>query len=1022
MTRVDWEDPNQTMQAVTVGAFQEGAPIHADPSVFAEGKEEPHAHLVPQSVDPGKPLTLSLNGRWRFQILGRPDDTPADFATGGTDGREWSDISVPGHWELQGFGQPIYTNIQYPFTPTPPRVPAENPTGLYRTEFDLPGHWENRPVFITFEGVDSCLELWLNGHRVGYSQVSRCPAEFNLTPALRPGRNILAARVLRWCDGTYLEDQDMWWLSGIFRDVWLRSEERLHLRDLALTPRMSANQGELSIRADLRNLVQDSVRAQFTFRLRNPSGTAVAEIAAVELTLAGGQTRTWQGTLSVGNVQAWSAEAPALYRLEVEQRCEGRTRIWTQGVGFRSIQIQAGQLLINGRAILLYGVNRHEFDPDHGRTVTETQMRRDLELLKQHNFNAVRTSHYPNHPRWLELCDEAGIYVIAEADLETHGLQDQLSRDPAWREAYLDRARRLVLRDRNHPSVIAWSLGNESGSGPNCEAMAVCIRAIDGSRPLNYHHAGTADYVDWITLHYPRHRDMIDLLADPAGRGRPVLLEEYGHATGNCLGHLDETWKLIRREPRLIGGFIWEWCDHGLRKPDGGLAYGGDFGEAIHDGKWCIDGLVLPDRGLKPGVLEAKKVFEPAELTLSDDRRQLTVTNRRFHTSLHDLILHYQVTDAGKPLSGGPLQGTLDLPEVKPGRRASIDLPQALQALAPAADRILTLSLVTRQATPWIPAGHEVAWEQFDFSDLACETAALPARFSVPMVSEDEEAGRLSLAAAGTRVEIDRQTGDITSLSWEGERIDVRGGRLNLWRARLDNDIAFEAAWQKAGYHRLSPASVRVESSEGADQGGGLAIHRLWRNPEGWECFREIVQLAINEEGAVRLTQSVQPCRTDLPTLPRLGLRFTLPGGLDTAEWFGRGPQENLCDRKRGARLGRFQATVDELNVPYIVPQECAMRSDVRELILHGEGRPCLKISSSQAFIFSLRRHSVEALDSAGHQEELRPDPEGRLELCLDHRQAGTGNTSLRSERLPAYQVPALPARWQLLLAPCRPH
>ncbi len=1017
MASIDWEDDGfgRHLAGNIAPATATNAPHWENPAVFAVGKAPAHAPLYPQAETPpanttapltDSPWCLCLDGRWKFQRLDQPSAAPANFAAPEFDDSAWPDIEVPGHWQLQGFGQPIYTNIQYPFPPTPPRVPATNPTGLYRTTFTLPLNWTNLPVLITFEGVDSAFELWLNGQPVGYSQVSRCPAEFNLTPFLQAGRNHLAARVCQWSDGTYLEDQDMWWLSGIFRTVWLRAETTLHLRDVILHPNLAA--GTLAVELHLENLdAPNHVGGRLHVALLDPNHQPAAAEANLDIQLDNQQNSVRQLEFTLAKPIPWTAETPNLYSLLITLDSHTQQRSYRLQCGFRTVAIADGKLLLNGVPIKLRGVNRHEFNPRSGRLLGETDMLTDIRLLKQHNFNAVRTSHYPNHPRWLELCDQFGLYVIAEADLETHGLQDTLSNDPAWRAAYLDRAERLVGRDRNHPSVIAWSLGNESGNGPNTQAMATRIRALDPSRPINYHHAGTADYVDWVTMHYPTLQNIRDFLANPATSGRPVLLEEYGHVTGNALGNLPEYWQLIDSEPRLIGGFIWEWCDQGLlkRHPDGRetYAYGGDFDDQPNDGKWCIDGLVLPDRTPKPALLEAKRVHQPVDLHLDHQHPgRLLLHNRRHHASLADLAGHWQLLVDGLSVANG----TCKIPTVAAGNWGHVDLPETASASRPGREALLELSLRLHTDTIWADAGHEVAWQQFM---LPTKTPPPPPPPRQPAFSIHPTTTRLALQTDKLTCSFERKTGEMVGLEFPGGNLPLRGPQLAIWRAPLDNDQPFLQDWLAAGYNRLTCHSVDCQT-----EAGNLVISRHWGPAADTIRFAEKLRAALSPAGALHLFHTTTPATYNLPTLPRLGLRFFLPTTCNQVRWYGRGPHECLCDRRQGARLGLHAATVDELEVPYIVPQENGMRCDLRWLEIRIDTTTALRLAASEPFSFSLRRHTSEQLTTARHREELVDGD--CLELCVDYRHAGTGNTSLRAERLQKYQIPPSLHSWLLTL------
>lgn len=952
---IDWEDN---------GFFdgRDGAADAPDPGggrdwenqrIFARGKLPAHSVLPPD------PQTVrSLNGAWRFHLADCPEHTPAGFHLPAFDDSAWSAITVPGHWELQGHSQPIYTNIQYPFEPNPPFVPAANPTGCHRRAFTVPDSWDGQEVFLVFDGVESGFHLWINGVAAGYSQVSRCAAEFRITDLLHPGENLLAVRVYRWTDATYIEDQDMWWLSGIFRDVYCYTAPRTQIWDVATQVDLADDhrRAEVAVRIAVRGAENHATTVEATLSAPTGEVAATAETAVPP----GGATAI---RLVVGHPRLWTAETPALHRLRLRLRQDGATIQETAlNIGIRSVGIRDGQLLINGRSVKLRGVNRHEFHPERGRTVTAAEMIRDLCLLKRHNFNAVRCSHYPDHPRWYELCDEYGIYLIDEADLESHGMREQLTNDETWRAAYIDRLERLVLRHRNHPCIIAWSLGNESGTGPNTEAMAARARELDPTRPINYHHAGCASYVDWVGMHYPRLDQMREKIADPATRGRPILLEEYGHAMGNALGNFKEYWDLIMAEPRLIGGFIWEWRDHGLAQtlPDGTtrFAYGGDFGDTPNDGHFCIDGLLHPDQTPKPALEEVKRVFQPLSATCADGVIRVV---SRLDAGCLELVARYRLAGDGEELAAGELSRFTLLPDTC--REFPVELPACRSR-----ETFLTVSFHLADDHPWAPAGHELAWEQFPVSAAPAESR--PAADFTPAAAADLPA-------------------------WI-----VAGPHLNVWRAPLDNDSGFAKAWRERGINRL-----RAQPANGKTQ---------WLNSAGEVLFTDV--LAYQRTGGIiKATHRVEPA-DNLPTLPRLGVRLTLSGALATAAWYGPGPQETLCDRAYGARVGTFSEQIDNLSVPYVFPQENGMRVDCRWLALTDATGNGLLVRGNPTFTWSVRRHTVEDLETASHRHELpRRDT---LELCLDWKQAGTGNTSLRAERLPPYLVPALPLEWSFFLIP----
>ncbi|MFA9479771.1 glycoside hydrolase family 2 TIM barrel-domain containing protein, partial [Phycisphaerales bacterium AB-hyl4] len=648
-------------------------------SAFTSHPDEAGAMQGPFAPSPHHRL---LNGRWRFHYATHPALSPRAFHQNDFDDAGWEALDVPGHWQLQGYGRPHYTNVVYPFPVDPPRVPTENPTGSYRRTFHLPDRPADQRFVLRFDGVDAAFHVYLNGEQVGYSQGSRMTAEFDVTDMVREGENLLAVRVYQWCDGTYLEDQDMWWLSGIFRDVSLLTLPKVHVFDLAMRTELDSDyrDASLTVRATLANRFDSRVDSyRLTLRLLDADGRDVLdEPLAGEVNVDPLGEATLSLNTTVCNPAKWSAEQPTLYTLLASLLDDAGQvlEVIPLNVGFRQVQIKAGKLRVNGRAIMLKGVNRHEWDPDRGRAVSLETMIEDVRLMKRHNINTVRTAHYPHDFRWYDLCDRYGLYVIDEADLETHGFEpignwSQLSDDPAWEPAYLDRMQRMVERDKNHPSIILWSLGNESGFGQNHKAMAHWVREHEPTRPLHYEGDGTLEVSDVFSKMYssldevkhiaegrePIHHYGLDVQPDVYGK-RPFILCEYSHAMGNGPGDLHDYWQLFYKHERLQGGCVWEWIDHGIRRrlPDGreDFAYGGDFGDEPHDSNFIADGLVMPDRTPSPGLLEYKHVLAPVHVEAVDlDRGEIRLTNRYDFANLDHLHLAWRVSCDGEVLQSG---------------------------------------------------------------------------------------------------------------------------------------------------------------------------------------------------------------------------------------------------------------------------------------------------------------------------------------------------------------------------------
>ncbi|MER6950609.1 glycoside hydrolase family 2 TIM barrel-domain containing protein [Nonomuraea sp. NPDC000554] len=914
------------------------------------GRLEPRAALRSDAS------TLDLNGDWRFR-LSPVADVPPDFADPGYDDSSWDDLPVPSHWPLHGHGAPAYTNVSYPFPIDPPRVPDENPTGDYRRAFDLPDGWTGGRL--RFEGVESFARVWLNGHELGFSTGSRLPVEFDAGPWLRPGRNVVAVRVHQWSAASYLEDQDMWWLPGIFRDVTL-----------------TRSTADVFVHASYRD-------GHGTISFDGPGLLSVPEL---------GVTNLQPGVEVSVDAEPWSAETPRLYDAAVTLP-EETVRL---RVGFRTISIEDGVLLANGRPLLLKGVNRHEFHPEHGRAVPYETMRADVLLMKRHNVNAVRTSHYPPHPDFLDLCDELGLWVIDECDLETHGFtkvgwRGNPTDDPRFAEACLDRMRRTVERDKNHPSVIMWSLGNEAGVGRNLAAMADWARERDPSRPLHYEGDWSCASTDVYSRMYADHaeveaigRGVEDPLDDPEldarRRKMPFLQCEYAHAMGNGPGGLAEYQELFERYPRLAGGFIWEWIDHGLAHPSLEYAYGGDYGEPVHDSNFVIDGLIFPDRTPSPGLLDLKKVYEPVRFTFGDGVAQ--VSNHHGFRDLSHLSFHAVVEAEGVQVAEFALDvpaagGEVKLPDLPPGE----------------GERWLTVRAVLAADEPWGPAGHEVAWGQTRLP--SSERPAVSVRTAAPVA----RSGEIALGG-GT---FHPRTGRLTGLFG----LDVEGPRLELWRAPIDNDRfgGLATRWRALGLHRLTH---RVDEVELGDE----LVVRTRVAPADTDLGMRATYRWSAAGDALDLTVDVEPEGDWSEPVPRIGVVMSLPAAIGDVTWFGRGPGEAYPDTGMAARVGRWSATVEELQTPYVYPQENGHRADVRWADLTAADGTGIRVTGAPVFGLTARRWTTADLERAAHRPDLVPGD--RVHVNLDLAQQGVGTASCGPGALPTYVLEAGPTTLRL--------
>lgn len=1014
-----------------------------NPSLLAQGRLPARAHFVPRAGAPDMDFAaasrrlLSLNGLWKFLYTSPPLTAPEGFETPDFDDAHWRSLPVPSCWQLHGFGRPHYTNILYPFPVDPPRVPSENPCGCYRREFHWPVDWRGLRAHLRFEGVDSFFEVWVNGRSIGMSKGSRLPAEFDITEALQPGRNVLAVRVLQWSDGSYLEDQDMWWLSGIFREVSLLARPPAHVRDLAVRADLDDRyrDGHLLALLHLRNddTVQQAGSVQCA--LLDDSGRTVWKSAGSRRwELSAGTETVAEFRADIPEVARWTAETPHLYTVVVElSDAKGETReAIPVRVGFRRVEVHDGNLRLNGVPILLRGVNRHEHHPDHGRAVPLEWTEASIRLMKQHNINAVRTSHYPHEPRFYDLCDEYGLYVMDEADLECHGFSltdwNRLSDDPAWEAAYVDRIERMICRDRNHPCVIMWSLGNESGFGRNHRAMAARARELDPTRPIHYEGDRAAEVADVLSQMYTPVEKCIELAHEP-GWTKPLILCEYAHAMGNGPGGLKDYQDAFHANRRLQGGFVWEWMDHGIRRrmPDGReyFAYGGDFGDEPNDGNFVIDGLVFPDGRPSPGLVEYKKVIQPVSVEWADAAAgRLRVINRHDFLSLEYLNATWTVTVGDQVVR----QGALGRLRLGAGRSEEF----AIESFGPPttateAEAWLLITFTLANDTKWAKKGHVVAWDQLSWPVRAPRSSlqAFPAATdSMPVALESENRIEWRLRAGDATWVFDRVGGRLASWSVGGRPLMISGPRLSFWRAPIDNErVGGEGskvwrAWMAAGLrwlqHRLegcrlartSDASVEIAARTRVAPPGGVI---------GYHCEYRYV---FRGDGNIELTVSGEPEGVWPEMLPRIGLEMSLPGDLDRVRWYGRGPGECYADSREANAIGVYAATVEELFTPYIRPQENGNRCDVRWVQLTDGLGVGFEAVGSEPINFSAHRFTAEDLTRAAHTIDLATRRE--ITLHLDYRQNGLGSASCGPALASAYRVLPTPFSFTLVFRPIR--
>ncbi|MFD2027201.1 glycoside hydrolase family 2 TIM barrel-domain containing protein [Promicromonospora aerolata] len=960
---------------------------------------------------------LALDGEWRFRLFPHPD-TGVDRTERGDD---WDRLTVPGHWQLAEapyawpYGVPGYNNVLYPFPVDPPHVPDDNPTGEYRTTFGLPADWpEGGRTLLRFEGVDSWFQVALDGEPLATSHGSRLPTEVDLTGRLRAGgEHLLAVRVAKWSAMSYLEDQDQWWLSGIFRSVTLEHRPDGALDDVRVHAAYDHTTGVGTLRVDAATVVPTP-------------GAVPARVTVPELgveAVAGEELRV--------PVEPWSAEQPRLYDVVVATE----TETVTLAVGFRTVSIEDGVFLVNGRPVKLRGVNRHEFDPLRGRAVTPERMLEDVLLMKRHHINAVRTSHYPPHPHFLDLCDRLGLYVVDENDLETHGFQPggwvgNPVDDPAWTEVLVDRATRTVRRDAHHASIVMWSLGNEAGGGRNIAAMADAVRVLDPSRPVHYEGDFSSDHVDVYSRMYAGSEE-VELIgqgveppleradADARRRAMPFVLCEYAHAMGNGPGGLADYDAAFDRHPRLLGGFIWEWIDHGLTRADadGNLfsAYGGDFGEQFHDGTFIADGLLLPDRTPSPGLLETAAVFAPIRIDAQPDGTLLVRNRYSFRDTSH-AELRWTLHRGADELATGVLDLVLE-----PGTSTVVRPPSDLVLPDPGDAPVWwTVRAVQQKAEAF-----EEAWFEPGFQLGAGQLLLVaPASLAAP-------AGRVSTEADGGfragPARFDRR-GDLRTLAGRA----VHGFRVDAWRAPTDNDrrpakwrgSADEEKWRSAGLNLLAERKDGV----GVTDDGALEVDARIAGPATRAGFaaRYRWQPVTDAPDAVDLLVDIRPEGRWPENVARLGLLFALdePAAAETGvRWTGLGPDESYADSRQAALGGSWQHTVADWQTRYTHPQENGARRGVTSAVLSFADGSGLRIDAGDVtvgarsrlgFELSLRPWSDDALDRAAHPHDLVPD--GRLWLHIDAAQHGVGSAACGPGVLPDAQLHAAPVRMRLRL------
>lgn len=990
-----------------------------NPEIFQLNRLEAHATLMPyETVEEalkGNPYDStyyqSLNGQWKFAFSETPDARNKHFFEIDFDSSNWGEIKVPSHWQLQGYDYPQYTNVRYPWENTeelePPFAPTKyNPVGQYIQTFTVPEKWDGLPLYISFQGVESAFYVWLNGELVGYSEDTFTPAEFDLTPYLIDGENKLAVEVYRWCDASWLEDQDFWRLSGIFRDVYLYATPAVHIQDFFVQPKLDEDYRDAQLKIDAKIInyyEQEYANLTFEAMLFDREDQAVLEYPiSIPLSISERAREDINASVFIENPLKWSAEHPNLYTLVLQIKDENDRLIETIStkVGFRKFELKDGLMKINGERIVFKGVNRHEFNADKGRAIDYEDMVHDVKLMKQHNINAVRTSHYPNHPLLYELCDEYGLYVIDENNLETHGSwyygQKELENTvpgskPEWTENVLDRCNSMFQRDKNHPSIVIWSLGNESFGGDNFLKMHQFFKEKDPSRLVHYegvfHYRPSEDASDMESTMYitPHLVEQYALDAEKAeSQAKPYLICEFSHAMGNSCGNFYKYTELFDKYPILQGGFIWDWRDQALRtKTKDGiefLAYGGDFGESPHDGNFSGDGLIFADGTVSPKLYEVKKCYQNVEWEKVDlENGTIKVINKNLFTNLADFECRFEITADGKRIRSGELE--VDVPAQS---TAIIQLDYQIQDFAAVeGELILTVSMHEKAETLWAEAGHEVAFEQFILRERVLPQGEDRQQQDVQITENDT---KISIIGEDFSVGFNKQTGDLDSYVLAGSELLKTPVIPNFWRAMTDNDKGSKLdkrseTWREAGARR------KLQSIEVATKDEEIIVSVKYLLPTTTESSCEI-DYTINQAGNIQVNYLLTPGK-DLPEIPEVGLLFSLDQTYENIEWYGKGPHENYIDKEKGAKIGLYDGKVTDQYIPYLKPQECGNKTEVRWLSVTNDEGQGLKISGLPSVEVNVLPYTPFELEAASHSYKL-PVSEQTV-VRVNYKQMGVG-------------------------------
>ncbi len=990
---------------------QDKAPEWENPHVFGINKEKTRATFMPyQSKEAAiknnykeSDWYLSLNGIWKFNWVYKPEDRPKDFFADNYDVSGWGEMPVPGNWELNGYGTPIYTNINYPFPKNPPFIDhSHNPVGSYKRSFTLPENWKNRRVYIHFESGAAAMYVWVNGEKVGYSQNTKSPTEFDITAYVKPGENKVSIEAYRWSDGSYLEDQDFWRLSGFDRGIYLYSTDQIRIADFFAKAGLDSKyqNGILDVDIEVANKVAESKAAEISITLQDKNGKTILESGS-SVDLNGNSNEKVNIKAEVKNALKWSNETPELYTLLLTLKDNQGKLIEATSckVGFRTVEIKDAQLMVNGKPVLVRGVNLHEHNALTGHVIDKETMLKDIELMKQHNINAVRMSHYPQNPLWYELCDQYGLFLVDEANIEAHAMGAEwqawfdknvhTAYSPDWADAHKDRVERLFERDKNHPSVIIWSMGNECGNGPVFYDIYDWLKKTDPTRMVQFEQAGENRNTDIVCPMYPGIESM-KKYAQRTDVERPFIMCEYSHAMGNSNGNFQEYFDIINSSKQMQGGFIWDWVDQGIKATDDSgrdyFAYGGDIGgyKYTHDENFCANGVVSADRIPHPGLNEVKKVYQDI-LFSSDDisTGSLTIKNIFLYNDLKNYSFKWVLKKNGVVVTEKPFKVSL-----AGGLTKTIKLPLPKISVQKGEEYTVDVYAYIINKTEFLPAGFEIAREQFmlDANNyFANETSGNGT------VNVEDKDNRIYVTAGKVEVRIDKWSGLLSSYKVDGQNLLNGGPEPDFWRAPTDNDYGNGMPsrlniWRAAGNNR-SVKSVDVTKEEGKV----IVTSNLWLNDVTSDYT---IVYTIYADGKTKVEAKWVAGRDGLPEIPRFGMQMRLGNDFDQFNYYGRGPWENYSDRNTASFLGIYSSPVADQQVDYIRPQENGNKTDVRWLTLTNKNGVGIKIEGMQPLSVKVAHNPSEDIDAGLTKKQMHPSdvtPRHQVYLNVDLKQRGLG-------------------------------